>query len=194
MTLRARLRLVTLVAPVLLVPRAASGQQAMCTTSKVAVYQSRAVLASIPRYAENDTALNVFVNAYRVELSKLQGVLDSVARAYRDKSAVLTAAARQLELKKVNDHNAQVQSRVQALQQQLARERDKLLLPIETALQAVVDSVRADQKCSAIFDANAGPMIASINKSIDLTQRVIDRIRATGDTAIFGAPVKPLRL
>jgi hypothetical protein len=42
--------------------------------------------------------------------------------------------------------------------------------------------MRAEYGCSLIFDANTqGSGIASVDKSIDLTQRVIDRLKAAGD-------------
>lgn len=172
-------------------PHVALAQGAgLCATSRVAVVQRNAILGSVPRYAEKDTALGVFVANYRVELSRLQGVMDSVARAYRDKAALLGATARQLELGKLNEQNAQVQQRIESLQAQLARERDNLLQPIEAGVQAVLDSVQREQRCAVVFDVNAGGGIATVAKSIDLTQRVIDRIKATGDTAIFGPPLK----
>jgi Skp family chaperone for outer membrane proteins len=171
----------------LIVPPALSAQN-QCVVGKVAVVQVSAVLASIDRYTEKNDAMTVIFNSYRVDLSRLDGIIDSAARAYREKSALLSAAARQAELNKLDGQQAVIRQRIAALQQHVTQQRAGLLQPIENGVQAVIDSVRVDLKCMIIFDASAQAGIASVNKSLDLTQRVIDRIRATGDTAIFGPP------
>ena len=178
-----------LLGPLLLVPLAASGQAA-CAAGRVAVVQTEAIFASIGRYAEKDTVLNVIVSAYRVNVSQLQGVVDSVTQAFQEKSVLLSARARQVERGKLDAQDAQIRRRILELRQQVAQQRERLLQPIEIGVQRVIDSIRTELKCGVIFDVNSATRIASVNKSLDLTQRVIDRIRATGDTAIFGPPDK----
>lgn len=182
---RDALLLTALLGPPLLVPDGASGQE-VCAAGKVALVQTRTIFASIDRYAEQDSALIITVNAYKVDVSRLQGVVDSVARAYQEKSALLPASARYFERKKLDDQNAQIQRRIQELQQQVAQQRARLFQPIEIGVQRVIDSIRTELKCAVIFDVSSGAGIASVNKSLDLTQRVIDRIKTTGDTALFG--------
>src|ERR1017187_5437813 len=115
MTCRAALLLAALLGAPLLVPPDASGQAA-CATGKIAVVQTRAVFASIDSFAVRDTALSVVLNAYKVDLSQLQGVMDSASGAFREKAALLSAAAQQVERKKLDDQDAQIQQRIQVLQ------------------------------------------------------------------------------
>ncbi len=182
---RDTLLLAALIGSPFLLRHGASGQS-VCAAGKVALVQTRTIFASIPRYAEQDSVLTIAINMYKVDVSRLQGVMDSVARAYQEKSALLPAAARQVELKKLDDQNAQIQQRIQELQQQLRQQRERILQPIEIGVQSVIDSIRTELKCAIIFDVSSGAGIASVNRSLDLTQRVIDRITTTGDTALFG--------
>lgn len=181
----ASLPLALLLGPLLLLSRGATGQ-AVCTTGKIALVRTRAILASVERYGAQQDALTLVVNSYRVDVSQLQGVLDSVARAYQEKSALLSAAARRVELNKLDAQNAQVQQRIQLLQSQVAQQRERLLQPTEIGVQAVIDSIRVELKCAVIFDVSSGSGIASVNKTLDLTQRVIDRLKTNSDTAHFG--------
>ena len=187
---RNTLRLIILLAAPALQPHRAAGQAA-CPTGRVAVVQTSVIFASIDSFAVKDTALTGLVNAYKVEVSLLQAVMDSVSLAYQEKSALLPAAAREVERQKLDDQNAQVQQRIRVLQQQAAQQRARLLQPIETGVQRVIDSIRTELKCAIIFDISAGTGITSMNKSLDLTQRVIDRIKATGDTTLFGPHPPP---
>ena len=185
MTSRDARLLAMLLALPLVVPHGAAAQ-AVCTTGKIAVVQTHAIFASIDRYTERDTAMTVYQNIYNVGVSRLQSIMDSVVRAYREKSALLPASARVFEVKKLDDQNTLTQQRVRDLQQELAQKRERLLQPIEMGVQAVLDSIRTELRCAMIFDVSSALGIASVNKSLDLTQRVIDRIKTTGDTALFG--------
>ena len=112
--------------------------------------------------------------------------IDSTTRSYQDKTNGISASARQFEPRKLDGQVAQRQQRKEVLQQQLSRQRDFLMQPIERGVQSVLDSIRRELRCAVVVDASAARGIASVNRGADITQRVIDRIRATGDTAIFG--------
>jgi Outer membrane protein (OmpH-like) len=185
MTRPASLPLALLLGPLLLLSRGANGQ-AVCTTGKIALVRTRAILASVERYGAQQDALTLVVNSYRVDVSQLQGVMDSVTRAYQEKSALLSAGARQVEVGKLDAQSAQVQQRIQLLQSQVARQRERLLQPTEIGVQAVIDSIRVELKCAIILDVSSGSGIASVNKTLDVTQRVIDRLKTNSDTALFG--------
>jgi hypothetical protein len=179
--------LVALVALLWITPTRASGQnQNPCLKGGVAVYQSRTVFAAFDSFTVKDTALATIVNQYKVDVARLNGVMDSAGRAYQEKAALLSAAARQVELKKLDAQNAVIQQRIRNLQPQVMRQREKLFQPILDGLQRMLDSVRSDLKCAVIIDASSGARIMSMNKSLDITQRIIDRIHATGDTTLFG--------
>ena len=177
-------------APILIAP-SASAQQSPCAVGAVAVVQTRTIFAGLTRYLEQDTALSVIVDGFKVDVSRWQGVIDSATRAYQEKSALLSPPARQVELRKLDDQNAQVRQRIEALQHRVVQERDRLMQPIENGVQAMIDSVRAQLRCTVVFDVSTATGVASTSKQLDITQRVIDRIRATGDTAVFGARVDP---
>jgi hypothetical protein len=169
---------------VLIAPRA--GGQAKCPAGSVAVVQIRTIYASIDRYAVKDTLLNTLIETYRVDVARLNGVIDSTTRSYQEKTNGISASARQFELHKLDGQVALIQQRKVVLQQELGRQRDFLMQPIEIGVQKMLDSVLTQLKCAVVFDASAGRGIASVNRGADVTQRVIDRIRTTGDTAIFG--------
>lgn len=190
MTIRDAALVAAMLGPAMLLP-GRSPAQTTCPAGGVALVQTRAIFATIDRYADHTASLQVFVNSYKVDVTRLQGVMDSAARAYQAKSALLPPSTRAVEVAKLDDQNAQIQQRIRGLQQQVVRERDRLLQPIEAGVQAVLDSIRTELRCAMIFDASAGTGIASANKALDLTQLVIariDRNRTRGDTALFGPP------
>jgi Skp family chaperone for outer membrane proteins len=171
-------------------PLSVAAQQ-QCPPGGIAVIQGPVILASIPRYVARDSEVTMNVEAYKVQIASQQAMLDSLANAYRGKSSLLTASASRIEYQKLKDQGAQIQKRVSDMEKQLGDTRQHLLQPIENGVQMVIDSIRRERKCVMLFDVSSAAAIASLNRSIDVTQVVIDRIRATGDTSIFGPPPKP---
>jgi Skp family chaperone for outer membrane proteins len=160
--------------------------QGTCPGGQVAVVQVQLILGGIPRYAQKDSDLTVVASDYRTQLARQEAILDSATNAYQTKAAVLGASARAIELAKLRGQDSSVRAQSQRMQDQLGHERQLRLQPIELGVQTVLDSVRADLHCALVFDAGSSQGIASLNRSIDLTQMVLDRINAHGDTALFG--------
>ena len=170
-------------AALLLAPGIAHAQGSPCALGKVAIVQGAKILNSMPKYIQAESLLVKDQDAYKVEIAKLQGALDSAGAQFQDKSALLSATAKAAETKKLQDTYLQLQQHTAELEQKFAQQRAELTGPIEQRVQDVIDGMRAEYGCAIIFDANAqGGNIASVDKSIDLTQRVIDRLKAAGDT------------
>lgn len=163
--------------------------QADCGPARIGYVQRVAVLAMLPRYATRDTELNVDIEAYKFEVSQQQGKLDSAASAFRAKSALLSASAGALEYQKLQAAAAQIQRDVAAMQQKVAAKRQALYRPLDARVQATLDSIRIELKCSIVIDPTASTGVVSVNKAFDLTQRLIDRLTVARDTALFGPPL-----
>ena len=181
-----RALVVTLSAAISLLMAPLAASHAQCPTGQVAVIQLPKIYASIERYGSKDTVLSSLIETYRTNVALLNGAIDSTTRSYQEKTNGISASARQFELHKLDGQVAQIQQRKAVLQEALARQRDFLLQPIELGVQAVLDSVRRELRCAVVWDASSARGIVSVNRGADLTQRVIDRIRTTGDTTIFG--------
>ena len=169
-------------AALLLTPAMARAQGSPCATGKVAIVQGLAILNSMPKYLQAESLLVKDQDAYKLEIAKMQGALDSASQTFQDKATLLSATAKAAEQKKLQDQFSQLQQHTAELEQKFAARRQELVAPIEQRVQDMIDGMRAEYGCAVIFDANAqGSSIASVDKSIDLTQRVIDRLKAAGD-------------
>jgi len=161
-----------------LVTRPASAQQ---TAGKIAFINSRLVLAAAPGYAKAESLYAGEVAGYRLEVQKMQGVLDSSVQAFQQSSVVLSPSARTAKQKELEAQQQQLEQRMQQLQEKaVQRERD-LLEPIQQRVTSIVEGVRAAGGYSIIFDVgvqNSG--IVAADRSLDLTQKVIDQLKAGG--------------
>ena len=145
----------------------ASAQQA---AGKVAFINSRLVLAAAPGYAKAESLYTGEVAGFRLEVQKMQASLDSAVQSFQQSSVVLSPSARTAKQKELE---AQQEKAVQ-------RERD-LIEPIQQRVTSVVEGVRAAGGYAMIFDVgvqNSG--IVAADRSLDLTQKVIDQLKAGG--------------
>ena len=175
----------------LLMPAASAFAQtgSPCLNGRVALVNAQRILASIPAYVQAEGLLAKELEAYKAELAKQQGAFDSARVAYSEKAALLTATQKAAEVKKLQEQNDNLQKRAADLDAKVSQRQAELLQPIQMRVQEVLDGTRAELNCAIIFDVSAGTGIASADKSLDLTDRVIDRLKAADPAA--KVPAKP---
>ncbi len=151
------------------------------TAGKVAFINSRMVLAAAPGYAKAESLYTSEVAGYRLEVQKMQATLDSSVQAFQQSSVVLSPSARTAKQKELEGQQQRLEARMQELQDKaVQRERD-LLEPIQQRVTSIVEGVRAAGGYAMIFDVgvqNSG--IVAADRSLDLTQKVIDQLKAGG--------------
>ena len=158
-----------------------------CAKTGFAFVASGQILASIPEFLQADSLVAKDKAAYTLEIAKLKGSLDSESQAYSDKSTLLNATQKAAEIKKLQARGEAYQQRGNELEQKLAAKSEELLQPIRLRVQQILDGMRAELNCAVIFDVSGGAGglgIASADKAFDLTDKVIERLKAA-------APAKP---
>jgi outer membrane protein len=159
-----------------LVALPAAAQQ---SSGKVAFINSQLVLAAAPGYAAAESLYTQEVAGYRLEVQKMQAALDSSVQSFQQSSVVLSPSARTAKQKELEAQQAQLEKRMQELQDKAVQRQRDLLEPIQQRVTSVVEGVRAAGGYSMIFDVglqNSG--IVAADRSLDLTQKVIDQLKA----------------
>ncbi len=148
--------------------------------NRIAYVVGRAVLEQTPGYAEANASLQKEIDGFRAQVERLNARLDSSAAALEQKSVLLSAAAKQTETKKLQAMKDSMDMETNSIQQKAAQRRDDLLKPYEDRVTAVLDGLRAAGNYCYIFDVSAQyNAILSADKSLDLTQKAIDQLKAS---------------
>ena len=150
------------------------------TGLKIAYLNSRAILAQTPGYAAAETTFARELAASRTEVAKLQQTLDSAANDFEASSVLLSPSVKAERQRQLVAQQQTVQQRQQDLQGRMEQRERELLEPLQSRVQAVVEGVRAEMNYAVIFDVAAmgGAMVAA-DRSLDITQIVIQRLTAT---------------
>jgi outer membrane protein len=195
MTMRRVVLMVAATCAALLTPTASVFAQtgSPCANGKVALVNANRIMASIPAYVQAEALLAKEADGYRAELAKQKAALDSAGAAYSDRATLLTASQKTAEMKKLQEQNDALQKHIADLTAKADQRQAELLQPISVRVQEMLDGMRAELNCAIIFDVSAAGGIASADKSLDLTDRMIDRLKAPDPATkpVVNPPVKP---
>jgi outer membrane protein len=157
-------------------PKSLAAQQG---GSKIAYVNTQAVLKQTPGYVKAESTFTKELETYRVEVQKLQATLDSAASDFDQQSVMLSPTQRAAKRKDLQGQQQKLEQRTQELQQRAATRERELLDPIQSKVNSVIEGVRAAGNYAIIFDVSApNNGIVTADKSIDLTQRVIQQLKA----------------
>ena len=146
---------------------------------KIAYVNTQAILKSTPGYVTAESTFTKELATYRVEVQKLQASLDSAASDFDQQSVMLSPTQRAAKRKDLQAQQQKLEQRTQELQQKAATRERELLDPIQTKVNSVIEGVRAAGTYAMIFDVSApNNGIVTADKSLDLTQRVIQQLKA----------------
>lgn len=150
----------------------------MLAQSKIAVYDSQAVLNELPDKVQAETKLQAFSDRLQAEYKTLQADFD---KKYAEYQAIATdpatpAAIRDRRVQEVQESD----KRIQAYQQQAARElKDKeaeLMAPINAAINAAVREVGDQMGYDLILDIAKTPVSYLSNNVTDITPLVKQKL------------------
>ncbi|MFN8650941.1 MAG: OmpH family outer membrane protein [Gemmatimonadales bacterium] len=147
--------------------------------SKIAYINSRTVLLATPGYAQAESTYNKEFAGFRAEVEGLQNSLDSMAADFEQKSVMLSATAKNAKRKELEDRRQKLEARTQELRDKAAQREQDLVAPIRGKVNDAIEAIRADGNYAMIFDVGANDgLIVTADKSLDLTQKVIDKVKA----------------
>ena len=127
---------------------------------------------------------------------RLQDSLRLLADDYSKTQASLSPAQREQKEKAFRDKQAEYERRLGQMEQQMQQKQFELLQPIMNQIKAVLETIRNEEGYTFIFDVDAeGGLIVAADKNLDITERVIARLRpattAKPDSAKAPAAAKP---
>lgn len=148
---------------------------------KVAYLNSNEVLEGAPGRAEALAAFEKETQPMRTQMQRMSDSLQAIIGEYQKAAAQLTAAQRSAKESSIGAKQQEYQQRAQEMQQKAQARQEELMAPVMEQVNKVIQDVRAEDGYSFIFDAGAQvPFIVSADKSLDITARVIDRLKALG--------------
>ena len=173
-------------APIALALLTALSLPARAQGLKVAYVQTSLLLDQAPGRAEAEAQFEKETGTYRDQIKRMSDSLNAMIADFQKRSTGLTAAARETQGKGIQAKEAEYQRRTQELEQKAQGRQNELVQPILDKIKGAIEEVRVEGGYSMIFNADQGSPIVAVDKSLNVTDRVLTKLKGT--TAAAPAP------
>ena len=171
------------VAPVALALIAASSGRAQAQGQKLAYIQSSILLDQAPGRAEAEAQFVKETDVYKEQIKRMSDSLNAMVAAFEKKQASLTPAQRETQGKEIQAKEAGYQTRTRELEQKANQRQSELVQPILDRIKLAIEDIRVEGGYAFIFNADQGSPIVALDKNLNVTDRVLTKLRAGGATA-----------
>src|SRR5215212_10757247 len=176
-------------APVALALLTALSLPARAQGVKVAYVQTSVLLDQAPGRAEAEAQFDKETGTYRDQIKKMSDSLDAMVSAFQKRQPTLAAPARDAQAKDIQAKQQEYQRRTAELEQKAQGRQNELVQPILDKIKQAIEDVRSEGGYAMIFNADQGSPIVAVDKSLNVTDRVLTKLRGT--TAAAPAAPRP---
>lgn len=177
--MRSMLRATLVAFAVTTVAGVAQAQQAV----KIAYVNTQALMEAAPGRAEAEATLQKESDNFKLQLQKMQDSLNNMIAAYQKAEPTLSATQKDTRQKAIQTLETDLQAKNLQLQQQFAQRQNELFAPITEAVKKVLDDIRGEDGYAMILANDPGQsQILSADKNLDITERVVARLRTVSAT------------
>lgn len=179
---------------------AASGLEAQETSSQPTTappqnaqfvfVNTQAILPQVPGAREAQETFQEEVAGYEAEVAELRTEVDSMLTAYRRQESMLSPEVRQQRQQEILEKQQQLQQRAGELEQRAGQRQQELLKPILDRVGAVIEEIRQENEYNFVLDLASSGVVAA-DPRLDITQLVVERLRAEGQGSASASPGTP---
>src|SRR5215208_1340338 len=146
---------------------------------KVAYVQTSVLLEQAPGRADAEAQFEKETGTYRDQIKRMSDSLNAMVTSFEQRQASLAAAARDAQAKNITAKQQEYQRRTQELEQKAQGRQNELVQPILDKIKAAIEEVRVEGGYAMIFNADQGSPIVAVDKSLNVTDRVLTRLKGT---------------
>jgi outer membrane protein len=150
---------------------------------KVAYVQTSVLLEQAPGRAEAEAQFEKETGTYRDQIKRMSDSLNAMVSSFEQRQASLAAAAREAQAKNISTKQQEYQRRTQELEQKAQGRQNELVQPILDKIKSAIEEVRVEGGYAMIFNADQGSPIVAVDKSLNVTDRVLTRLKGTTASA-----------
>lgn len=159
---------------------------------KFAYVNSQTILAQSPGRAEAEAQFQKEMGTYRQQVQRMGDSLNAMMAAYDKAEITLSPPAKEARQKAIRTKEAEYQQRAQQMEQQMQQRQFELMQPIMAQVQKILTDIRAEDNYTFILDVGStSGVVVAADKNLDITDRVLARLKALPPTARAGEPAKP---
>jgi outer membrane protein len=169
----------------------AASSAAAQSGQKFAYIRSSVLLDQAPGRAEAEAQFDKETGVYRDQIKRMSDSLNVMVADFEKSQASLSATARDTRGKAIQAKEADFQRRTRDLEQKAQQRQGELVQPILDRVKAAIEDLRIEGGYAFVFNADQGSSIVAMDKNLDITDRVLSKLRsgtASAPRPTVGAP------
>ena len=155
---------------------------------KFAYIQSSILLEQAPGRAEAEAQFTREQGPVQTQIKRMSDSLQAMVASFEKRASTLSSVQRDAQSKEIQAKEAAYQARARELEAKQNQRQNELVQPILDRIKLAIEDVRVDGGYSFIFNSDQGSSIVALDKNLNVTDRVLAKLRA-GVAA--GAPKPP---
>jgi outer membrane protein len=176
----------------LIIAATAAAQAPSATVGKIAYINSAQLLREAPGRAEAEAQFDREVGVYRQQIQRMDDSLRVLVASFERDAPKLDSAARETRRKSVGQREVEYQTRARGLDSTMQARQAQLVKPIMERVQSVIEAIRTEDGYAMIFDVGSQTsVVVAADKKLDLTERVLARLKSQPATPATGAVPQP---
>lgn len=171
-----------------------AGAQAATAPSptKIGYINSALLLQQAPGRAEAEAQFDREVGVYRQQIQRMDDSLRTMMAAFDRDAPKLDSATREARRTTIGQREIEYQGRARGLDSTMQARQAQLVKPIMERVQAVIESIRSEDGYAVILDVGSQvSVVVAADKRLDLTDRVLARLKSQGPPPTSGAVPTP---
>jgi outer membrane protein len=162
--------------------------QSQAAPVKIGYVNTEALMAAAPGRAAAESTYNKEVLAFQKQQQVWTDSLRKQVDAYQKAEPTLTAAKKQSEQDRLNKLQNDLANLNTLGEQRIRQRENEVLAPLMEVVRAAIDEIRTEGGYAMIFSGDQNSPIVSADKNLDLTDKVVARLKTKAATAPAAAP------
>jgi Skp family chaperone for outer membrane proteins len=150
---------------------------APAAAQKVGFVRGNALLNAAPGINERKALLQRESQYFESEVARMTDSIQKMQRAYQEAEPTLSPASRDTRRKALEDLFGKFQKSTDSLRDVAARRQDEVLQPILDAVNKILESYRAEESLTFIYNLDDSGAIVAYDKNLDVTDALITRVK-----------------
>jgi outer membrane protein len=159
-----------------------SAAQAQAAPVKIGYVNTAALMAAAPGRAAAESLYNKEVVAFQKQQQVWADSLNKQIEAYQKAEPTLTAAKKTSEQDRLKKLNQDLTNLNTLGEQKIQMRENEVLAPLMEIVRAAIDEIRAEGGYAMIFSADQNSPIVAADKNLDLTDKVVARLKTKAAT------------
>lgn len=172
----------------------AGSAAAQAPATKIAFVRTTVVFDSAPGRAAASNAFEREAAGFQAQVKQMSDSLTTMINAYRAAESTLQPAQQATRQRAIQSKQEEYEQRAQAIDQQVGQRREELMRPLLEQIRTTIETIRAEEGYALVLSADPGTPVIAFDRNLDITERVIARLKTLGaprPAASAGTPAGP---